>query len=383
MPTTYEVFDAKRLKPLLDRHRETFQHLHEVENALNLRFYDMDRAVEALILAAVCGEPLLFIGPTGTGKSRLIRVFCHLVGLDSLGGDAQHRPTRYSQSSPQKADISDYFEYLLTPFTEPGELFGYYDIQNAKEGKIIRNKTGMMQTAKVVYLDEIFNGSSAILNSLLTFIQERRFHDRGIWEQVPLQCLFGATNEIPYASEMRAIYDRFTFRCWVDNVTDNATTAMSRPLLEMLRKAWIETYGQDNANSRTDAPATSLKPAASSQEVRFPGLLDELAAFRRQLSLLVIDNNGTGLPVRATANFFDELAQRVDHATRNDLGRMSNRRLVKLLYAMLVHRCYRAVVTNQYQGGLYFTDLEFQLIVYFLDKRDRQHEQQLRFEAGR
>ena len=145
---------------------------------------------------------MLLIGPPGTVKSRLIRAFCELIGLMDES-DSNNR---------------DYFEYLLTPFTEPGELFGYYDISKATKGTLERMDKGMIQHARVVYLDEVFNGSSAILNSILAFMNERIFHDRGERKPVALQCLFAATNRIPETPVLSAFFDRFLLRCKVENV---------------------------------------------------------------------------------------------------------------------------------------------------------------------
>src|SRR5678816_2115555 len=133
-----------------------------------------------------------------------------------------------------------YFEYLLTPFTEPGELFGFWDIKKATEtGQWIRNSVGMMQHARIVYLDEVFNGSSAILNSILTIMNERLFHDRGRIEKVPIECFFGATNQIADTPELRALFDRFVIRCRVRNAD-----AETGKLHGMITKGWNDTYGE-------------------------------------------------------------------------------------------------------------------------------------------
>ncbi len=183
------MFAPKVLNDLATRHAAAFKSLHEIEVALNQRFYQMSDAVGALVLAVASGEPLLLIGDPGTAKSRLIRVFCGMVGVLDLDNLSDRK--------------EDYFEYLLTPFTEPGELFGYYDITKAQQGQGLHRDTRMMmQKARVVYLDEIFNASSAILNTLLAFMNERYFHDRGDRIKVALECLFAATNFISDAPEV-------------------------------------------------------------------------------------------------------------------------------------------------------------------------------------
>jgi MoxR-like ATPase len=291
------VFDSTRVLDIVNAHYRTLQDLQRVHRELDRRFAAMEEATLALILSAASGEPLLLIGPPGTAKSMLIKTFCELVGVDREGS------------------ASRYFEYLLTPFTEPGELFGFYDPSKlTKEGTLERiHADAMMQSAHVVFLDEVFKGSSAILNALLSFMNERAFYDRGRRHNVPLQCLFAATNELPDSDELQAIWDRFTLRCRVDNV------ATDRGRIEdMLTKAWPLTFGGES------------RPAAA------PHLLEQLQALRET--------------IRGAAGLFDPesdtlgiVTQLVELARTHGLSRVSNRRLVKFMYVMLVHRVYDCV----------------------------------------
>src|SRR5687767_12011241 len=105
------VFPAKSLAWLAQQHGQLFEELGQVEDGLKGRFSGLDEAVDALVLSILSGEALLLVGPPGTAKSRLIRAFCNLLGLLDLENPQQRHPA--------------YFEYLLTPFTEPGELFGF------------------------------------------------------------------------------------------------------------------------------------------------------------------------------------------------------------------------------------------------------------------
>ena len=189
---------------------------------LDRRFACLEDATLALILSAASGEPLLLIGPPGTAKSMLIKTFCGLAGVDREGS------------------ASHVFQDPLTPFTSARPALRFYDPSKlTKEGTLERiHADSMMQSAHVVFLDEVFKGSSAILNSLLSFINERAFYDRGRRHGVPLQCLFAATNELPDSDELQAIWDRFTLRCRVDNVA-----ADRGRIQDMLTKAWPLTYG--------------------------------------------------------------------------------------------------------------------------------------------
>ena len=291
------MFDSTRVLEIVNAHYRTLQDLQRVHRELDRRFAGLEDATLALILSAASGEPLLLIGPPGTAKSMLIKTFCDLVGVSRDGSSSR------------------YFEYLLTPFTEPGELFGFYDPSKlTKEGTLERiHADSMMQSAHVVFLDEVFKGSSAILNALLSFMNERAFYDRGRRHSVPLQCLFAATNELPDSDELQAIWDRFTLRCRVDNVV-----ADRGRIEDMLTKAWPLTYG---VAARTSGA---------------PHLLEELQALRETIR----DATGLFNPEPDTLGI---LTQLVELARTHGLSRVSNRRLVKFIYVMLVNRVYDCV----------------------------------------
>ena len=140
-----------------------------------------------MLVAAVAQEPLLLVGPPGTAKSDLVLKFKDALGL---------------------AD-DDYFEYMLTRFTEPSEIIGPIDISQLREGRYIRREQGKLPTARLAFLDEIFKSNSAILNILLTIINERKFYQDGVPQPVRLRVLFAATNEVPEQGELAALKDRF------------------------------------------------------------------------------------------------------------------------------------------------------------------------------
>ena len=136
---------------------------------------------------------MLLVGPPGTAKSALVRHLARLV-------DAR------------------YFEYLLTRFSEPNEIFGPIDIKAFREGTYVRRVEAMLPDAEIVFLDEIFKSNSAILNSLLSILNERRFFTGSASIQVPLSSLFGATNEIPNDDALAAVFDRFLVRALSENL---------------------------------------------------------------------------------------------------------------------------------------------------------------------
>src|SRR5258708_18348043 len=120
----------------------------EVVEPLKSRFVGRDEVIDLIALAVVAGEHLFLYGPPGTAKSALIRQFASAV---------QGR----------------YFEYLLTRFSEPNEIFGPIDLARLREGAVATVTTGMLPEAEFAFLDELFNANSAILNTLLTALNER------------------------------------------------------------------------------------------------------------------------------------------------------------------------------------------------------------------
>jgi len=215
-----------------------------------------------MMLAALCGEHLLLLGPPGTAKSELSR---RLSGV--MGGK--------------------YFERLLTRFSVPEELFGPLSMKGARRlhawgwlsawgwraawhdargmlsamrlgrcgsrrmrttrtaplaphhttpsphpqrphhppglenDEYVRQTEGYLPTAEVAFVDEIFKANSAILNALLTLLNERLFDNGNQRLEAPLMCLIGASNELPESEELDALYDRFLLRRSVAQVSNS------------------------------------------------------------------------------------------------------------------------------------------------------------------
>ena len=156
---------------------------------------EREAQARCLVLSALCGEHLLFVGPPGTAKSELARRLHRIVG-------------------------GRYFERLLTRFTVPEELFGPLSLAALDEGRYERDIDGYLPTASIAFLDEVFKANSAILNALLTLLNEREF-DQGVRRIVtPLVTVVAASNEVPDEEALRAFFDRFLFRCMVAPVSD-------------------------------------------------------------------------------------------------------------------------------------------------------------------
>lgn len=167
--------------------------LAQIARSLSERFLGKDEVIRLLLIAIVAGEHAVLVGPPGTAKSALVRTFARLI-------DAR------------------YFEYLLTRFTEPNEIFGPVDIAAFREGRYERRIEGMLPDSEVVFLDEVFKSNSAILNALLTLLNERRFTSGGAVLTCPLLSCFGASNEVPTDETLTAIFDRFLLRIRSENL---------------------------------------------------------------------------------------------------------------------------------------------------------------------
>lgn len=190
--------DSLSFEDLAAEASELRDRINRFRLALGRYFVGKQDVIDLMTICAVAQEPLLLVGPPGTAKSDLVVKFREALGV-----------------SPE-----DGFEYMLTRFTEPSEVMGPVDIQQLKEGRYVRRIRGKLPTASVVFLDEIFKSNSAILNSLLTVINERKFYQDGVPLAVALQILFAATNEIPEHEELNALRDRFCLKVLCHSVQD-------------------------------------------------------------------------------------------------------------------------------------------------------------------
>ncbi|MEK8029551.1 AAA family ATPase [Ideonella sp. DXS29W] len=160
-----------------------------------------DQLAELIVLSAVAQEHLLVIGPPGTAKSAVVRRVAQAMG-------------------------GRYFEYLLGRFTEPSELFGPVDLKKLREGTVETDVTGMLPEAEVAFLDEVFLGSTAILNTLLGVLNERRFRRGHTQIHCPLRVCVGAANALPDDEALSAFADRFLLHLFIEPVPDHQLEAM-------------------------------------------------------------------------------------------------------------------------------------------------------------
>lgn len=189
-----------------------------------------------MLLAALAGEHLLLLGPPGTAKSELSRRMAKLVG-------------------------GTYFERLLTRFSVPEELFGPLSMRGLENDEYVRQTNGYLPTAEVAFVDEIFKANSAILNALLTLLNERLFDNGHSRLKVPLLTLIAASNELPESEELDALYDRFLIRRHVGQVSTQALGRLALLAAGQLQQQNNE--GGGGAAEATTEASTSAAPAAA------------------------------------------------------------------------------------------------------------------------
>lgn len=172
------------------------------------------------MLCAVTSEHLLVVGPPGTAKSEAVRRIARRLG-------------------------GSYFEYLVGRFTEPTEIFGPINLRKLKEGIVETETAGMLPAADVAFLDEIFLGSTAILNTLLAILNERTFRRGHTQIRCPLRVCVGASNRLPDDEQLAAFADRFLVHIFVEPIGDSG-------LEDLLSSGWSLGRASDAATTSLD-----------------------------------------------------------------------------------------------------------------------------------
>ena len=160
-------------------------------------FLERGDLIDGALAALLSSHHLLIIGPPGTAKSMLADELCRRI------------------------EGANYFQWLLTRFTTPEEIFGAVSLKALEQDDYRRVTDHKLPQAHIAFLDEIFKANSSILNATLTVINERLFHNGKIVGRVPLLTLFGASNELPEEEELTALYDRFLLRFVVNYIAED------------------------------------------------------------------------------------------------------------------------------------------------------------------
>jgi len=222
--------------------------LGEIRDQLNRAFLERTELIDGALAALLSHNHVLLIGPPGTAKSMLADELCARI------------------------EGANYFQWLLTRFSTPEELFGAVSLKGLEQDDYRRVTTHKLPEAHIAFLDEIFKANSSILNALLTLINERTFHNGRERIPTPLITMLGASNELPDEEELSALYDRFMFRFITGYITEDFH------FLKMLDGAAAET--------RTTLSFTELNALAGAvATVKVPGaILNEIAELRRILA---------------------------------------------------------------------------------------------------
>ncbi len=169
----------------------------DVEREMNMFYLERENEVRGLVIGLLTKQHVLLLGPPGTGKSALTNDLCKRIQ-------------------------GDYFQWLMSRFSPPEELFGPVSLKALENDQYTRVTAGKLPEADIAFLDEVFKANSAILNALLSILNERLFFNNGQPTQVPLQMVVGASNELPEdAEELGALWDRFLLRYMVQPIRDN------------------------------------------------------------------------------------------------------------------------------------------------------------------
>lgn len=165
--------------------------------AISAGMYEREEIIAVALLGALCGQNTFLYGPPGTAKSLISR--------------------RIACAFSEPA----YFEYLMNRFSTPEDVFGPVSIKELKEDKYVRKTDRYLPRAEFAFLDEIWKSSPAILNTLLTLINERIYRNGENIEQAPLKALIAASNETPEANQgLEALFDRFIIRLMVGPISE-------------------------------------------------------------------------------------------------------------------------------------------------------------------
>ncbi|PYB68532.1 hypothetical protein DMB44_04150 [Thermoplasma sp. Kam2015] len=236
--------DVEKMEVEKSRPLDAVAKMRALADAVSAEFVGRDVESQLAVTALASSANLVFIGEPGVAKSSLIR------------------------SLASKIDGGRFFYYLMTKYTTPDELLGPIDPIAFKNGTFKRMHGSWMPDSNIVFLDELFKASSATLNALLNAMNERMIVDfDGSVIDIPAISIFSASNEIPQSSDLRALYDRFAIKAFVNPISTDLIpktvrlnvnkarekrTVVSIDDIMMAKKA-VQDYLRQNADSVADS----------------------------------------------------------------------------------------------------------------------------------
>ena len=235
---------------------------------MNRGIYEKETEISLSLLAALAGESIILLGPPGVAKSMVARQ------LKTAFRDAQS------------------FEYLMSRFSTPDEIFGPVSIQKLKTSDTYeRAVEGYLPTADVVFLDEIWKAGPAIQNTLLTVINEKIFRNGNREMHLPLKLLVAASNELPAKGEgLEALWDRFVIRI------ESRPIKLEKNFRAMLLEAPTDFLGHTDFTDSTDfsdLKITAEEYAEWAEKICKIGVkeevLDAISAIRKSLRAVNVD----------------------------------------------------------------------------------------------
>lgn len=207
-----ELFDLPSLEVKKKVNGTKFQNkLSALLKDLNKNLYNKENSIKLILLAVLAGESAFLLGEPGTAKS----LIAHRIseGFEDL-----------DTTKPENSGCVKYFEYLMSQFSTPDEIFGPVSLQALKNDEYKRITDNYLPKAQFAFLDEIWKASPAIQNSLLTILNEKKFQNGFESQKVPLQGFVAASNELPAKNEgLEAIFDRFLVRIIEDPISSDST----------------------------------------------------------------------------------------------------------------------------------------------------------------
>ena len=227
---------------------------------MNRGIYEKETEISLSLLAALAGESIILLGPPGVAKSMVARQ------LKTAFWEAQS------------------FEYLMSRFSTPDEIFGPVSIQKLKTSDTYeRAVEGYLPTADVVFLDEIWKAGPAIQNTLLTVINEKIFRNGNREMHLPLKLLVAASNELPAKGEgLEALWDRFVIRI------ESRPIKLEKNFRAMLLEVKSEERRVNNSNAITAEEYAEWTERIDKIGVKIE-VLDAISAIRKSLRAVNVD----------------------------------------------------------------------------------------------